>query len=222
MSLLLPADVFIPDGDEAREWAEQELAKPAYQAAKPTWFDNLMADVFRWFLELFDREGTGTIAPFATTLIVIVVVATLIVALLVWGRPRASRAVRRHRDLLGVRDERTAAQLRADAEKRAREGDWDEAVVLRFRGLARDLLERDLIDPAPGATAQGIAREAAVPFPGFADRLHDAAVMFDSVRYLRVPATETGYRALAATDDALRGAAPLLASAAPDLQGVPA
>jgi hypothetical protein len=206
--IVLPLEVFIPDGDEARRWAEQELAKQEYQAAKPTWFDEFISGIVNWFLGLFTADGAGGLAPVAVTVIVIVIVAALVVALLVWGRPRASRAVRRRGDLLGERDDRTAAQLRAEAERRARERDWDGAVVLRFRALARDLLERDLIDPAPGATAQGIAREASAALPGLAERLHLAATAFDAVRYLRTAADEAEYRTLAATDDATRAATP--------------
>ncbi|MFD5225040.1 DUF4129 domain-containing protein [Microbacterium sp. NPDC058342] len=210
MIILPRADVLIPDGDEAQRWAEDELAKQEYQAAKPTWFDEWAAGVVKWFFELFSTDGAGGVAPIAVTLIVIVVIAALVVALLVWGRPRASRAARRGPELLGERDDRTAAQLRAEAERRAREQDWDAAVVLRFRALARALLERDLIDPAPGATAQGIAREASAPFPAHRDRLHDCAIAFDAVRYLGTPAGEAEYRALAVTDDELRAATPVL------------
>jgi len=216
--IALPLDVFIPDGDEARRWAEQELAEQQYQAAKPTWFDEFISGIVNWFLGLFTERGAGDLAPVAVTVIAIVIVAALVVALLVWGRPRASRTVRRRRDLLGERDDRTAAQLRADAERRAREQDWDGAVILRFRALARGLLERDLIDPAPGATAQGIAREASAPLPAFAERLHSAATAFDSVRYLGTAADETDYRTLAATDDDLRAAAPAI----PVTEAVPA
>ncbi|GAA3927003.1 DUF4129 domain-containing protein [Microbacterium soli] len=218
MTFLPLADVFVPDGDEARHWAEEELAKQRYQAARPTWFDRWTADVVQWFIDLFTGDGAAGAAPIAMTVVVIVVLAALVVALLVWGRPRASRAVRRRQDLLGERDDRTAAQLRSDAERRAKVQDWDGAVVLRYRALARGLLERDLIDPAPGATAQGIAREAGVPFPGFVDRLRDAATAFDAVRYLRVPADESAYRALVGVDDELRDAAPAL----PASEGVPA
>lgn len=206
-------DVFIPDGDEARRWAEQELAKQEYQAAKPTWFDEFISGIVNWFYGLFAERGAGGLAPVVVTIVVIVIVAALVVALLVWGRPRASRTVRHRCDLLGERDDRTAAQLRAEAERRAREQDWDEAVVLRYRALARELMQRDLIDPAPGATAQGIAREASTPFPSFGVRLHDAATAFDAVRYLRTPADETAYRELAATDDDLRAAQPAVAAA---------
>ncbi|WP_336645135.1 DUF4129 domain-containing protein [Microbacterium sp. USHLN186] len=201
-------EVFVPDGEEARRLAEQELAKSEYQAARPNWFDRLAADIVEWVSGLFRGEGTGSIAPLALTLITIAVVAALIVALIVWGRPRASRAVRRRADLLGDKDDRTAAQLRAEAERRARDGDWDAAVVLRFRALARGLIERDLLDPAPGATAQGIARDATSVFPAFHDVLHAAASSFDAVRYLNAPADEGDYRRLAAADEDLRAAAP--------------
>lgn len=208
IALLVAAEVFIPDGGEARERAEEELSKAEYQAAKPTWFDQLAANIVEWVMSLFRGDGAGSTAPIVVTIIVIVIVAALIVALLVWGTPRASRSVRRRTDLLGERDDRTAAQLRADAERRAKALDWDAAVVLRFRALARSLLERDLIDPAPGATAQGIAREATRSFPGFGDRLHDAATGFDAVRYLGSAAGAEDYRTLSETDDQLRAASP--------------
>ena len=210
IALLAAADVFVPDGDEARRRAQEELSKPEYQAAKPNWFDQLAADVADWFFGLFDGDGTGAVAPLALTMITIVVVAAVVVALLVWGRPRASRAMRGRADLLGEKDDRSAAQLRTDAERRAREGDWDGAVVLRFRALARGLLERDLIDPAPGATAQGIAREAAPALPQLTQTLHEAATLFDAVRYLGAPASEADYRTLAAADDRVRNTAPRL------------
>ena len=210
IAVLRAAEVFVPDGDDARRWAQEELAKAEYQAAEPNWFDQLAADIAEWFFDLFTGDGAGSVAPLALTLITVVVVAAIVVALLVWGRPRASRTVRRRGDLLGEKNDRTAAQLRADAERRVREGDWDGAVVLRFRALARGLLERDLIDPAPGATAQGIAREASPALPGLTGALHDAASLFDAVRYLGSAASEAQYRSLAATDDAAQATAPHL------------
>ncbi|MBY6060697.1 DUF4129 domain-containing protein [Microbacterium esteraromaticum] len=208
MNLLFATDVFTPDGDEARERAQDELSRAEYQAAKPNWFDRMAADVAEWFLGLFRGDGTGAVAPVAVTIIVIIIVAALLVALAVWGRPRASRSVRRRSELLGEQDDRTAAQLRAEAERRAKTQDWDGAVVLRFRALARSLIERDVIEPAPGATAQAIAREASVAFPGFTDRLHSAATVFDAVRYLDRSSDATAYRALAATDDDVRATTP--------------
>ncbi|WP_152176265.1 DUF4129 domain-containing protein, partial [Mycobacterium tuberculosis] len=88
------------------------------------------------------------------------------------------------------------------------QNDWDAAVILRYRAIARSLLERDLIDPAPGATAQSIARSASLVFADETEALRRAAASFDDVRYLRHPATADDYRHLAATDDRLRARRP--------------
>lgn len=198
-------DLFVPDGDEARRWAEEELSDPRYADAKPTWFDLVARDIGRFIADLFTSDNGANVGPWALIIVSAVIVAALITALIIWGRPRSSRAVRRARtDLLGEQDDRSAAQLRADAERSARGGDWDTATVLRYRAIARGLLERDLIDPAPGATAQSIAREASAVFADEAGAMRRAAVSFDDVRYLRHPATEESYRDLAATDERLR------------------
>lgn len=198
-------DLFVPDGDEARRWAEEELSNPRYADAKPTWFDLLARDIGRFTADLFSSDNGANVGPWALIVVSVIIVAALITALIIWGRPRSSRAVRRARtDLLGESDDRSAAQLRADAERSARDGDWDTATILRYRAIARGLLERDLIDPAPGATAQSIAREASAVFADEATAMRRAAVSFDDVRYLRHPATEESYRELAATDDRLR------------------
>lgn len=202
-------DAFVPDGDEARRWAEEELANPRYADAEPTWFDLLARDIGRFLADLFSADNSAGVGPSALIIVSVVVLAALIAALIIWGRPRASRAVRRPLgDLLGAGDDRSAAQLRSEAERSARAGDWDAATVLRFRALARGLIERDLIDPAPGATAQAIAREAAAVFPAESTAVHEAAVSFDDVRYLRHPATAERYRKLAALDDRMAALRP--------------
>lgn len=202
-------DVFVPDGEEARKWAEEVLSDPKYAEAKPTWFDLVARDIGRFIADLFSPGNAAGVGPGALIVVCAVVVAALIVALILWGRPRGSRVVRRSAtSLLGADDDRTAAQLRADAERSAKAQDWDEATVLRFRALARGLLERDLIDPAPGATAQSIAREVGSVFAAELSAVRSAAVSFDDVRYLRHPATAETYSALAATDDRLRALRP--------------
>lgn len=210
-------DPYAPDGDEARRWAEQELSNQRYADAKPTWFDYLAEDVADFIASLFSPDAGNQMGSAALIIVTIVIVAALITVLILWGRPRGSRRVkRRGADLLGARDDRTASQLRADAERSAREGDWDTATVLRFRALARSLLERDIIDPAPGATAQAIAREASRSFVANATELSGAASAFDDVRYLSHPATEQTYRTLVATDEHL------LATPIAEPQAVPA
>lgn len=198
-------DLFIPDGDEARRWAEDELGDPRYADAQPTWFDYVARDIGDFIRDLFSSGNSAAVGPSALVIVCILIGAALVVTLIIWGRPRRSRAVARVRtDLLGADDDRSAAQLRADAERSARDEDWDAATVLRFRAIARDLLERDLIDPAPGATAQAIAREASTVFADEAESMRSAATSFDDVRYLRRPATAESYRALAEIDDRLR------------------
>jgi hypothetical protein len=202
-------ELFVPDGDEARRWAEEELANPRYADAKPTWFDLVARDIGRFLADLFTSQNGANVGPSALIIVSVIVVGALITALILWGRPRSSRTVRRARTgLLGETDDRSAARLRTDAERSARDGDWDAATVLRYRALARELMERDLIDPEPGATAQSIAREASAVFTDETDALRRAAGSFDDVRYLRHPATEERYRELAATDDRLRARRP--------------
>ena len=202
-------DVFVPDGDEARRWAEDELANPRYAEAKPTWFDLLARDIGRFIGDLFNGDSTANVGPSALIIVSVLIVAALITVLIIWGRPRRPNIVRRsHGSLLGAEDERSAAQLRVDAERAAKSGEWDAATILRFRALARGLLERDLIDPAPGATAQAIAREVGRVFPAESPGVRAAAVSFDDVRYLRHPATRESYAQLAAADDRLSAQRP--------------
>ena len=202
-------DLDVPDGDEARRWAEDELSNPRYADAKPTWFDMVARDIGRFLGDLFTSDNGANVGPSALIIVSVIIAAALIAALIIWGRPRGASAVRRRGgDLLGASDDRTAAQLRSDAERSARDGDWDAATILRFRAVARGLLERDLIDPAPGATAQSIAREAAGVFDDEAAAMRSAATAFDDVRYLRHPATEQTYHEIAATDDRLRARRP--------------
>lgn len=207
-------DPFVPDGDEARRWAEEELSNPRYADAKPTWFDLVARDIGRFLADLFSADNGANVGPSALIIVTVIIVAALIAALIIWGRPRSSRAIRRARtDLLGEADDRSAAQLRSDAERSAREGDWSTATVLRYRAIARSLWERDLIDPAPGATAQSIAREAITVFADEAEAMRRAATAFDDVRYLGHPATSESYDDLAATDARLLARRP---------EGVPA
>jgi hypothetical protein len=209
LTRLLEVDPYAPDGDEARRWAEQELQNPRYAEAKPTWFDYLAEDIAEFIGGLFSPDAGQQVGSTALVLVTVVIVAALITVLILWGRPRASRRVKsRAGELLGERDDRTAARLRADAERAARDHDWDAATVLRFRAIARGLLERDIVDPAPGATAQAIAREGSAGLGALDAELAAAASAFDDVRYLRHPASEESYRELVAIDDAVAVARP--------------
>ncbi|SFR41943.1 protein of unknown function [Microbacterium azadirachtae] len=211
----LASTPLIPDGDGARELAEKELAKPEYQAAKPTLIDQWARAVVDFLIDMFTPQHGADLGPWAAIVIGVLLVAVLIAVLLIWGRPRRSRVRTTPSVLLGSADDRTAAELRAEADRAAREEDWAAAIVLRYRAVARSLIERDLIAPAPGATAQTIAREAVAPFPAEGDALHEAAVAFDDVRYLGHPGSAELYRALVQTDERLRSLRPVPIDAVP-------
>lgn len=207
-----------PDGDEARRWAEDELSKPAYDIAEPTPFDRIARAIGDFIASLFDPQvsgGWGSVLAIVATVAVVVVIVT---AFVVWGVPRVSRrGAARPPLLFGEAEHRSAAGLRAAADERAAASDWEAAIVLRFRALARGCHERGLVDSPPGATVHGFARDAGRVFPALAARLEAAAAAFDDVRYLRRPGTADLYRLVVSVDDDVVAARP-----AADLQPVPA
>ncbi|MDW4573340.1 DUF4129 domain-containing protein [Microbacterium sp. M3] len=198
-----------PDGDEARRWAEEELSDPAYDVAEPTPVDRIARAIGDFIASLLNPDISGAWGSTFALVATIVVIAVIVTAFLVWGMPRATRrAAARTPLLFGEGEQRSAAELRAAAAERARAGDWDQAIVLRFRALARGCLERGVVDPPPGATVHAFARAAAGVFPALAPRLEQAATVFDDVRYLRRPGTAELYRLVTSLDDALVAARP--------------
>ena len=202
------------DGDEARRWAERELADPVYDAAQPTALDRIARAIGDFFESLFSTQLGGDWGPWVSLVAAVVIVLVIVAAFLVWGIPRATGRARTSAELFGADEQRSAAELRRDAAALAAKGDWDAAIVLRFRALARGLIERGAVDTPPGATVHAFARAAARAFPAHADALEAAAAAFDDVRYLRRPGTEELYRRIAAVDDLVSAARPVLSELA--------
>lgn len=193
-----------PDPDEAQDLIEKELSDPRYSKAEPTWWDKLVSSVVNFFVDAFDPSGINSASQVLIWLVVVVIVVLGVLAILVWGRPRLSLTSRATPDaLFGEDDARTAAQLRADAEESARSSDWDRAVVLRVRALARGLLERGIVILAPGATVQQFALEASRSFPSYQAQVAETARVFDLVRYVRMKAGSAQYHGIAELDDTL-------------------
>lgn len=198
-----------PDGDEARRWAEEELSDPSYDVAEPTPFDRIARAIGDFIASLLNPDVSGGWGSTFALVAAIVVVVIIVAAFLVWGVPRVTRRSAPRTPLLfGDAEHRSAAELRDAAAERARASDWDAAIVLRFRALARGCLERGVVDPPPGATVHAFARAAARAFPALATRLEDAATAFDDVRYLRRPGTAEVYRLVVAVDEAVVSARP--------------
>ncbi|WP_307453508.1 MULTISPECIES: DUF4129 domain-containing protein [Microbacterium] len=203
LASLTAAFPLLPDPDQAREWAERELADPAYAAAEPTLIDRIAQTIGRFLGDLLRVPDAPGWAPSALVILAIVVAALIVAGILIWGRPRSpARAAPAAHALFDDDDVRSADELRSDAARAAARADWDEAIVLRFRAFARGLTERGLVDPPPGATVRAFCREAAASLPSLVAPLDAAAETFDDVRYLRRPGTAERYRAIADLDDA--------------------
>ena len=201
----IPVD---PDAPQAHDWLVQELAKPEYQAAKPTWFDLASKAVQDWLASLFST-GTGSFSAVLLIVIVLLAAALLAVAFIVFGLPRINRRSRLESDsLFGAGDTRDAATLRSSAEGAARAGDWTLAVEERFRAIAQSLDERTIVMLMPGTTANDFAARASTAVPAERQRLASAVRTFDGVRYLGHTASPDQYEELVALDTALQAARP--------------
>jgi hypothetical protein len=192
-----------PDGEEARDWLIGELAKPPYQAARPTLFDTVAQAIRDWFVELF-TSGDGSVPDIVPVLIVIVLIAVLGAAFLLFGLPRLNRRGTPLGTLFGEDDPRSADALRQSAAAAATRGDFTLAIEDLYRSLARGLAERTVVRSTPGTTARDFARRAGDAFPAHAVALSDGAMAFDGVRYLGRDGTREQYERLAELEGALR------------------
>lgn len=207
--IALPFDIPVdPDAPEARRLLEQELSKPEYEQAKPTWWDEFVSNFFEWLLNLLDFGGPG--GPPSTGLLVIalVLIALLIIAFLIFGLPRINRRSKVAGSLFGEDDARTAAQMRTAAERAAAKGDYVTAIAEMYRSIARGLAERTVLSTSPGTTAHDFASRAARSFPASASDLASAARVFDDVRYLGRDGSAEEYESVARLEAALRNAKP--------------
>lgn len=194
-----------PSPDEAQDLLDKELSNPRYQAPEPTWWDKLVSSVVDFFQDLLSSVTSDAVGPIIVWIVAGVIVVLIVAAFFIWGRPRFTITSRATPDaLFGDDDPRTADQLRAAADGAAHAGDWNQAVILRMRALARGLDERGIVVLAPGATVQQFAHEASRSFPGYVEQVSLGARIFDNVRYVRVNATRGDYNALTALDTDLQ------------------
>jgi Domain of unknown function (DUF4129) len=198
-----------PDGPQARQWLLDELAKPEYQSAKPTWFDLASQAVGNWFASLFNVSGSG-ISGLLAVIMGLLVLILLVVAFVVFGMPRLNRRSSLESSILDEHDQRDAAQLRASAAAAATRGDWTLALEELFRALAKNLDERTIVTVLPGMTARELAGRAGASFPAYRDSLATAARTFERVRYLGGAGTAAEYGLLESLERALRSAKPTL------------
>ncbi|MFC0681378.1 DUF4129 domain-containing protein [Lysobacter korlensis] len=206
-----------PDAPDAREWLLDELSKPAYERAKPNWFDRASQAVWDWITSLFEG-GFGGPPVLTLVLLGLLILGGVVLAFVLFGSPRLNRRSSAFGAVFGETDERDAAELRRAADAAASRGDWTLAIEELFRAIARGLAERAVLTTSPGTTAHHLAERAGAAFPAFADRLRGAARIFDEVRYLGIPGSADRFDAVLSLERELRSARP----AAPSTAAVPA
>lgn len=201
MRIDIPVD---PSSPEAQEWLRDELARPEYQAAKPTWFDLASKAVQDWIASLF-QGPVGDAGPVLLLVVVLIIAGLIVAAFFLFGRPRMNRrSALERRSLFGADELRSAADLRSSAERAARAGDWVTAIEEQFRAIAAALDERTLVRISPGTTATEFVQRAARVAPEEREALRAAARAFDEVRYLDRPGSESAFQALVALDQRLQ------------------
>lgn len=191
-----------PDAEEARRWAERELADPIYDDSP-----SLVERLADWLTDVLESlTSLGGVAPpsLAPVVVVLAVAAVVVLAVLLGGRVRRRRAAVARVSAPLFEDARTSAALHASADAAAARGDFATAVLDRYRAIVRWLDERGLLDERPGLTAHEAAELAAAALPAHAERLRWAGELFDAVAYGHAAATAEQDAASRALADALR------------------
>lgn len=188
-----------PDADDARRQLADELSRPIYTDPE-SW----LAEMYRRLLDWL-TGNTPASGPLSNgQLTALIVVAVVVAGIAVWAvlGPVRSRN-RQRRSALFVEDERTAAEVRAEAEALAAAQNWSAAYVALFRAMIRTQAERGVITEFAGMTAQEAVALAKQRFPDFGDPLAASAGRFDSLAYDHGSADQDQYRQLSDLDAAL-------------------
>lgn len=209
-----------PSADEAREWAEAELAKAIYND-EPTLLERLL----NWLAELWRElmSWNESVGPVVLPLVVLAVAVLIVAAALLIGGPIRRRRARQQGTSAAVLDgdERTSGELRSAAEAAAAAGNHSLAVLERFRAIVRSLDERVVLEDRAGRTAHEAATEAGHGLPDSAPDLLRASGLFDAVCYGDLQAEPADYDQVVAVDEAVAAARPVrLAAMEHDQQAV--
>lgn len=204
--------------DPARRLARRELSKAIYHQ---TAFPQAVIGAIERFLRRI-VSGANQVAPGGWwSLIALAALAVAVVAVIIARvGPLAGSGRHGARTVLsGETRPLTARQLREKAEASAAEGDYSTAILQRLRAIAVSCEERGILMPDAGRTADELAAQAGVRFPGHGTGLAEAARLFDRVRYGGGTGTAAGYERLRDLDDALAGNGTFTSGAAETLAG---
>ncbi|WP_242677232.1 DUF4129 domain-containing protein [Streptomonospora litoralis] len=207
---LLPAAVV--EREEGRRAAREELSERIYGQAEPSLLELIRQRLQEWFDELLDVVGSAVPGGWWTLAPLLVVLALVLVALVVYLRP--ARRARRRGAAVDTGSPMTAADHRAAAEGHAEQGDYAAAIRERLRAVSRELEDSAVITPRPGRTATELAAETAEVLPQLREQLYAGADTFNDSAYGQRIATAEDYRVLADLDERVGRARPADAAAA--------
>lgn len=219
LAAALTGEPLQPSPEEARRWAAEELAKPAYGRSSVERFFAWLADQLSGLFQPAAPPG-ATPVPALFAVLAVLLLAGIMVLLVRAGhakRTAKSADVEAH-DAVFPEKPLAAAEYRRRARQALAAGDPSRAVIEGFRGIAAEMLERHILDESPDRTAREFATAAATAFPPFDGRLTAATNDFEATLYGGLSASARTAHHLLALDEELRQATPRLVDAA----GLPA
>jgi hypothetical protein len=188
----------LPDREQAREAAQRELEKRAYDEARPPLVTRVISWVIREIQELLNR-ATGSVPGGRVGVLLIVVLVLALVAVVV-VRLRPTMRTTSFDQLFADGRALSADEHRVLAEAAASRGDHADAVRERLRAVVRHLEERGVLDVRPGRTAEEVTREAASEVPELAEPMRRGTRAFEEIWYGGQPAGPAAYAVLVEVD----------------------
>ncbi len=192
----------LPDADEARRWARDELSRKIYQDAKPGLAEEIWARIVKFFADVLNGLS-GINGNLGFVLLGVVLLALVGVAL--WlVRPRLNRGQPNlGAEIFGPEVPLTAGEHRKLAQQAAMVGDYAGAVTAQFRAVVRAAEERAILEPQPGRTVDEATAGLIRAFGAHRGKLLAAAGCFNGVRYGDVVAVPADFARLKELDHAL-------------------
>jgi hypothetical protein len=188
------------DGATARQAAVDELRRVEYHRDDP----GLFTRVLDWLGRRLDSIPTGGVSGAATLALLVLLVGAIIFAVIRAGRPRRiARAAGTGLDPLApsglVDHRRLAADLQSQGRLAEAQREW-------LRATVQTIEQRGVLDPRPGRTGTGLAREAGAMLPSVAALLDEAVDAFDAVWFGRRAAVAADVELAHQAADAVRSA----------------